>query len=136
MTKLCVLIVEDEPIIAMLLSEVLEELGHSVCAVAATEADAIDAAAKFKPGLMIVDARLRQGSGIAAVRSILVGGFIPHIFVSGDRLSADTLAPGAVVLQKPFQEPELVLAIMRALAAEEGLADPASREGKASCDKG
>ena len=66
---------------------------------------------------MIVDARLRHGSGIAAVKQILRNGFVPHFFVSGDRLSADGLSPGAIVLQKPFMESELVSAIARAVAA-------------------
>ena len=50
-----VLIVEDEAMIAMMLAEVLRELGHEVCATEATEAGAVAAAARHKPDLMIVD---------------------------------------------------------------------------------
>ena len=119
MTKLRVLVIEDEAIIAMLLGEVLMELGHAVSGVAATEAEAILAASRSRPDLMIVDARLRHGSGVAAVHEILKGGFIPHIFISGDRMTATSLAPGAILLQKPFQEADLVRAIARALSGAE-----------------
>jgi CheY-like chemotaxis protein len=115
MSGLSVLVMEDEAIIAMLFSEVLEGMGHHVCASAATEADAISAAARCRPDLMIVDAHLRKGSGISAVAEILRWGFIPHIFVSGDSARTLSLGPGAVAIQKPFLEADLVLAIQRAL---------------------
>ena len=72
--------------IAMLLAEVLRELGHEVCATEATEAGAVAAAARHKPDLMIVDDELRQGSGISAVEQITRSGFIPHVFVTGNSL--------------------------------------------------
>ncbi len=112
-----VLIAEDEAVVAELLSEVLTELGHDVCAIAATEAEAVAAAARRRPDLMIVDARLGSGSGISAVEQITRSGFIPHIFVSGDRLGGQSLLPGAVVLQKPFTEHDLKRAIQRAIDA-------------------
>ncbi|WNJ93534.1 response regulator [Bosea sp. 685] len=116
MTKLHVLVIEDEPVIATLLAEVLMELGHVVSGIAATEAEAIREATRCRPDLMIVDARLRQGSGLTAVAEILRDGFIPHVFVSGDRLTKTSLSPEAIVLQKPFQEADLVRAIARALS--------------------
>jgi two-component system, response regulator PdtaR len=117
MKALRVLVVEDEVMIAMLLADVLRELGHEVCATEATEAGAITAAARHQPDLMIVDEWLRQGSGISAVEQITRSRFIPHVFVTGDLLNDRTLNPGAVVLQKPFILSELVWAIKSALAA-------------------
>ncbi|WP_248311297.1 response regulator [Bosea sp. ASV33] len=111
-----VLVIEDEPIIATLLAEVLTELGHVVSGIATTEAEAIREATRCRPDLMIVDARLRQGSGLTAVAEILEDGFIPHVFVSGDRLTKNSMSPEAIVLQKPFQEADLVRAIARALS--------------------
>jgi FixJ family two-component response regulator len=58
---------------------------------------------------------LREGSGVAAVEKILRTGFLPHVFVSGNTLRAQSLTPGAVVIQKPFNESELLQAIERAL---------------------
>ena len=111
-----VLVVEDEALIALVLAEILEEMGFDVCASEATEAGAVAAALHHRPGLMIVDARLREGNGIRAVESILRDQFIPHVFTSGDRLEGAGLHPCAVVLQKPFLEADLALAIQRALS--------------------
>jgi CheY-like chemotaxis protein len=115
MGMLEVLIVEDEPLIAALVADILEELGHHVCAMESTEAGAVAAALKWRPQLMIVDAGLARGSGIVAVQTILRTGFVPHIFVSGDRLPGSELDSRAVVLQKPFRDSDLAVAIGRAL---------------------
>ena len=120
MKPLRVLIMEDEPIIAMLLSEVLGEMGHEVCGTELTESGGVATALKCRPDLMIVDVHLRDGSGISAVENILRSGFIPHVFVSGDMLRGQALSPRAVVMQKPFCEPDLARAIDRALVAAEG----------------
>ena len=79
MDMLEVLIVEDEPLIAGLLTDIMEEMGHHVCAVESTETGAVAAALKWQPQLMIVDAGLARGSGIAAVETILRTGFVPTI---------------------------------------------------------
>ena len=115
MTKLRVLIIEDEPIIAMLLAEVLTEQGYDVADTASTEDEAIAEAARHRPDIMLVDARLRHGSGLTAVSEILTQGFIPHVFMSGDRLTKTVMGPDAIVLQKPFQEADLLHAIAEAL---------------------
>lgn len=112
-----VLVIEDDALIAMLYVELVEEMGHVVCAIEGTEADAVAGAARYKPDLMIVDAGLRDGSGIAAVTEILRGGFIPHVFVTGDARAVQTVRPDAVILQKPFRDPELAQAVRRALNA-------------------
>ncbi|MEO5806453.1 response regulator [Devosia sp.] len=117
MTKLRVLLVEDEGMIVMALQEILEGMGHEVCATASTEADAVAAAYHFHPDLMIVDGRLRIGSGIAAMRKILTKRHVPHIYVSGDSLVAETLERGAVIMRKPFSDADLTRAIAKALAA-------------------
>jgi CheY-like chemotaxis protein len=117
MNGLRVLVMEDEAIIAMLFGDVLEGMGHHVCAIATTESDAVAAAARCRPDLMIVDAHLGKGSGLAAVAKILRWGFIPHVFVSGDSARALSLKPDAVAIQKPFLETDLVRAIARALDA-------------------
>lgn len=117
MKALRILVVEDNAMLAMLLADVLAEMGHYVCATETTEAGAVAAAVQCKPDLMIVDARLDEGSGVSAVEEILRGGFIPHVFVSGETSSIRALMPGAVVIQKPFREPDLFLGIQRALSA-------------------
>jgi two-component system, response regulator PdtaR len=117
MKALRVLVVEDEILIGMLLAEALGAMGYDVCAVEATEAGAVAAAARCNPDLMIVDARLRNGSGISAVEEILRAGWVPHVFVSGETSSVHALRPRAIVIQKPFRETDLNRAIQRALDA-------------------
>ena len=49
MKALRVLVIEDDAIIAMLLSELLTGMGHGICAIAATEAEAVIAATRYRP---------------------------------------------------------------------------------------
>ncbi len=115
MTGLRILLVEDDLLIGQLVGEMLEEMGHEISAIVTTEAAAIDAAAEYSPDLMIVDARLGDGSGITAVETILTTGFIPHIFVSGNIAKVRQARPDAILLEKPFREAELAIAIARAM---------------------
>lgn len=118
MKSLRVLLAEDEVMISEALAELLVELGHEVCSIEVSEANAIKAAARFRPDLMIVDARLGKGSGVAAVAEILRTRFIPHVIVSGDRAHNWTLSPRTIFLQKPFLAPELIRAMRRALGTQ------------------
>jgi DNA-binding response OmpR family regulator len=114
--KACrVLIMEDDPLIGMLVAQLLEEMGYDVCAIAATAADGVTAAAQYRPDLVIADARLGDGSGISAIEEILRTGFVPHLFMTGNISRVKVLRPDAVVLEKPFYTAELMLAIQRAL---------------------
>ncbi|MBK5264229.1 MAG: response regulator [Alphaproteobacteria bacterium] len=114
-TSLRILIVEDDAVIAMSLGDLLIGMGHKVCATVESEADAVAAAVRHKPDLMIVDANLYEGNGISAIAKILLDGFVPHIFMTGDPYLVQALAPGAIILQKPFKLHDLVSAIERSL---------------------
>src|SRR5947207_1246054 len=116
MKALRVLVIEDDALIAML-AELLACMGHDVCATAATEAEAVSAAARCRPDLMIVDSGLGRGSGVAAVEEILRAGPVAHVFVSGDAGRVRTHHQDAVVIRKPFGGAELARAIDLALAA-------------------
>ena len=113
--SLRILVLEDDAIIGMLLAEMLEEMGHEVCAIEATETRAISAASRCKPELMIVDARLRHGSGISAVDKICLAEPVPHLFLSGDVSGVRAMRPHAIVVQKPFREGDLAKAIQSTL---------------------
>jgi CheY-like chemotaxis protein len=117
MKALRVLVVEDDALIGMLLAEMLAEMGHDVCAIEATEADAVTAAVRYRPDLIIVDVRLSDGSGVSAIEEIRRARPIPHLFVSGDISCAKALRSDAVVIQKPFREADLARGIRRALDA-------------------
>jgi two-component system, response regulator PdtaR len=111
-----VLIVEDDAFITSLLVETVNSLGHIVCAVAATEEDAIEYAIDRQPDLMIIDAGLAAGNGISAMKTILTAQHTPHFFVTGDPRSVRAFFPEATILQKPFFVPELAAAIERTVA--------------------
>jgi CheY-like chemotaxis protein len=115
MKSLRILIVEDDAIIGMLLGEVLAGMGHSLCGIAVTEREAIAMAAQFSPDLMLVEAELDDGSGVSAVAEILRGGFLPHIFITGDLLGVPALKRDRLVLEKPFLECDLIRLIPQAL---------------------
>jgi CheY-like chemotaxis protein len=117
MKALQILLVEDDPLISMLLAERLVDLGHGVCAVEGTRAGAMKAAIRWRPDLLIVDAQLGDGNGVSAVDQILQNGFVPHLFMSGNIRKVLARRPSAVWIEKPFCESELVQAIQRALVA-------------------
>ncbi|MBK5197282.1 MAG: response regulator, partial [Methyloceanibacter sp.] len=78
-----VLIIEDEPMIAMDLESIVEGLGHRVTAVARTHAEAVKAVNKEKPGLVLADIQLADGSsGLDAVNEILATFAVPVIFIT------------------------------------------------------
>ncbi len=111
------LVVEDHHLIAELLAEMLEELGHPVCGIACTEAAAVTAAADLRPALIIVDLRLGRGSGLAAMAEILRQNYVPHIYMSGDIQALTMACPTGVLLCKPFQPGDLQRFIYRATRA-------------------
>jgi two-component system, response regulator PdtaR len=116
MKALRVLVVEDDALIALLLGELLAAMGHDVCATTATEAEAVAAATRYRPDLMIVDAGLGRGSGVTAVEEICQAKPVAHVFITGDAERVRLRHPDAVVVRKPFRQAELARAIETALA--------------------
>ena len=114
MTALSVLIVEDDAMIGQLLAEILEDMGHMVCAIVATEDEAVAGAMRHQPGLMLVDLNLQEGDGVSAVDRILKNGPKPYVLMSGAPIQAGR--PNATVLRKPFTEQDLAQAIQRVVA--------------------
>ncbi len=109
-----VMIIEDEPIIAMDLEALLESLGHKVVGVARTEKEAIHLAATTKPGLVLADIQLADGSsGVDAVRSILQNISVPVIFITAfpERLLTGENPEPTFLITKPFL-PEMVKAVV------------------------
>jgi two-component system, response regulator PdtaR len=131
MEALNVLIIEDDALIGMLLTEMLQEMGHVVCATAVTEEDAVADAARCKPSLMIVDEQLLEGSGMSAVERILRTGSVACVFMSG----ANVRRPGATVLLKPFVEADLVRAIQNVVGSADLPAGLKSSSGDVARDR-
>ena len=107
-----VLIIEDEPIIALDLENLVTELGHKVVAVAATKDDAVAKARSERPGLVLADINLGEGgSGIDAVSEILSSFDIPVIFITAypEKLLTGERPEPTYLIAKPFL-PETVQA--------------------------
>jgi CheY-like chemotaxis protein len=115
MTSRRILIVEDDALMAMILEELPAAMGHEVCDTSATQTDAVAAAARLKPDLMIVDGALRQGNGVSAVEGITRTGPLPHVFLSGDGGRISAARPDSIVVRKPFRLNELSKAIDTAM---------------------
>jgi DNA-directed RNA polymerase specialized sigma24 family protein/CheY-like chemotaxis protein len=113
-----VLIIEDEPVIAMDVAEIVKGLGHRVIGIAARASQAVTTAREAKPGLILADILLEDGSsGITAVQTILTAAEVPVVFVTAfpERLlTGETLEP-AFVVTKPFDAAALKVAISQAL---------------------
>jgi DNA-directed RNA polymerase specialized sigma24 family protein len=102
-----VLIIEDEPMIALDLKAIVESVGHRVVAIARTRADAVRAAKETQPGLVIADVRLADGSsGIDAVNELLATFSVPVVFVTAfpERLATGKGPEPTFLIPKPFRE--------------------------------
>lgn len=113
-----VLIIEDEPIIALDIETMVEELGHTVTGVARTQREAIALVAKKRPGLVLADIQLADGSsGLDAVNEILTGIDVPVIFITAypERLLTGDRPEPAFLITKPFQPEAVKAAISQAL---------------------
>ena len=113
-----VLIIEDEPIIAMDIEELVLNCGHRVVGMATTEAEAVELAERHKPGLILADINLGiGGDGTAAVARIMKHHYAPVIFVTAypERLlTGEDLEP-AFVITKPFEPLTLAIATYQAV---------------------
>jgi CheY-like chemotaxis protein len=113
-----VLIIEDEPVIAADIEALVRELGHRVTDIAATRDEAAAAAIREKPGLVLADIQLADGSsGIDAVRDILSDTDVPVIFITAfpERLLTGERPEPTFLITKPFQPETVKAAIGQAL---------------------
>jgi len=108
-----VLIIEDEPLIAMDLEAIMEDLGHNVIGNARTHAEALEIAEGQNIGLILADIQLADGSsGLDAVHDLLASVEAPVIFITAfpERLLTGQRAEPTYLITKPFQ-PSLVAAL-------------------------
>ena len=111
-----VLVVEDEGIIALLLEDMLTELGHDMVASAANVEDARAEAANRQIDLAILDVNLGRQSSYPLASDLSAKG-IPFILATGyGRSGLDEEWRGGVVLQKPFEVKALSEAIAETMA--------------------
>ena len=113
-----VLIIEDEPVIAMDIQAVVERLGHRVVGVARTRAQALREAQRTRPGLILADIQLADGSsGLDAVNDILGSFEVPVVFITAypERLLTGDKPEPAFLLTKPFNDDTLKAVVSQAL---------------------
>ncbi|HYJ30105.1 MAG TPA: response regulator [Allosphingosinicella sp.] len=117
-TRAEVLIIEDEPIIAMDIETIVRDLGHTVTGVAVTRDEALAQALARRPGLVLADIQLADdSSGIDAVKDILAEFQVPVIFITAfpERLLTGERPEPTFLITKPFQRSTVKAAIAQAL---------------------
>jgi DNA-directed RNA polymerase specialized sigma24 family protein/CheY-like chemotaxis protein len=113
-----VLIIEDEPIISLDLQSIVREMGHTVSAIATTRDEAVSAARRTEPGLVLADIKLADGSsGIDAVRQILSEVQVPIVFITAypERLLTGERPEPTFLVTKPFVPETVRVAVSQAL---------------------
>ncbi|PWR21946.1 response regulator [Zavarzinia compransoris] len=113
-----VLVIEDEPIIALHIAEIVREAGHEVVGIATRKSEAVALAAEHRPGLVLADIQLDDGStGIEAAQEILQSLDVPVIFVTAfpERLLTGERMEPTFLVSKPFDPETLVVTIGQAL---------------------
>lgn len=109
-----VLIIEDEPIIAMDIKDIITSLGHSVVGIARTHREAVAEVKKHKPGLVLADIQLADGSsGLEAVQEILGEIEVPVVFITAypERLLTGEAHEPTFLITKPFH-PDMIKAVV------------------------
>lgn len=125
-----VLIIEDEPIIAMDIEALVESLGHRVAGVARTQKEAVALASQTRPGLVLADIQLADGSsGLDAVNDILAEFSVPVIFITAypERFLTGERPEPAFLIPKPFQPATVSAVVSQALFFERNAKRPERR---------
>jgi DNA-directed RNA polymerase specialized sigma24 family protein len=109
-----VMIIEDEPLIALDIETLVTDIGHKVIGIARTRKEAVAMASHTPPELVLADIQLADGSsGIDAVNDILAKVNVPVIFITAypERLLTGERAEPTFLITKPFR-PEMVKAVI------------------------
>ncbi len=109
-----ILIIEDEPLIAMDIEQLVESLGHRVVGIARTHKEAVTQYGKVHPRMILADIQLADGSsGIDAVNEILANQPLPVIFITAfpERLLTGERPEPTFLVTKPFN-PDMVKALI------------------------
>ncbi len=118
-----IMIIEDEPLIAMDIEQMVESLGHKVVSIARTHKEAVALFNQTQPRMILADIQLADGSsGIDAVNDILNTHAVPVIFITAfpERLLTGERPEPTFLVTKPFN-PEMVKALIsQALFFDDG----------------
>ena len=114
------LIIEQDGWIALMIEDVLRELGYESFTIAESPEAALAAANERCPDLITSDVRLGSGSGVEAVRQICSERPIPVVFVTATPWEVREALAKAVVVAKPFGYAALKDGVARATDAFAG----------------
>jgi DNA-directed RNA polymerase specialized sigma24 family protein len=116
-----ILIIEDEALIAMDLESLVQSLGHQVLGIARTRNEAVALAKTHRPGLILADIQLADGSsGMDAVNELLGTFEVPVIFITAypERFLTGERPEPAFLVPKPYQPATVSALISQALFFE------------------
>ncbi|MDP3525032.1 MAG: response regulator [Hoeflea sp.] len=122
-----IMIIEDEPLIAMDIEDMVETLGHRVTGIARTRIEALELYKRTRPKMILADIQLADGSsGIDAVNDILKDETLPVIFITAfpERLLTGEKPEPAFLVTKPFN-PDMVKALISQALFFNSANDPA-----------
>ncbi len=126
-----IIIVEDDPVVALTLRRTLESAGYQVAEVLAAAGDVLSACVRHHPDLLLVDIMLADGDGIHLVEKLREAvAKMAVVFVSG-KTDRETFARAAEVapegyVVKPFTPAQLLAAVDIALGASQQQGAPIS----------
>lgn len=113
-----VMIIEDEPIIADDLEDIVSGLGHRVVGIARTRNEAVTLGKAEKPDLILADIQLADNSsGIDAVNDLMAEMVVPVVFITAfpERLLTGDKPEPAFLISKPFKVAQVRSAVSQAL---------------------
>jgi CheY-like chemotaxis protein/DNA-directed RNA polymerase specialized sigma24 family protein len=120
-----ILIIEDEPLIALDLQHLVEGLGHRIIGNARTRAEAIALSKSRRPGLILADIQLADGSsGLDAVNDLLTTFEVPVIFITAypERYLTGERPEPAFLISKPYRTSIVSALLSQALFFERNAA--------------
>ncbi|MDB5662317.1 MAG: transcriptional regulator [Sphingomonas bacterium] len=116
--SLSVLIVEDEPLIAMMLEDFVDALGHTVAGTADTVAGALEKVSEGGFDVVILDVHLRGGEPSWPVADALSDRRVPFLLATGGHVAPPPVRhAAAAVLPKPFTMDSIKTALEASVAA-------------------
>jgi CheY-like chemotaxis protein len=116
-----ILVVEDEALVALGVSSLLEDMGHEVCGVAASVEEALALSRAHWPDLVLMDVNLQEGgSGIDAAHQLRAFEQPPLVLFLTSYVDSETRrrmeeAEPFGIMQKPYQEAQLEKTVTEAL---------------------
>jgi CheY-like chemotaxis protein len=114
-----ILIIEDEPLIAMMLEDFLDSLGHKVVGTCESVEEALARVTEGGFDVAIVDVHLKDGKNVWPVADQLADDGKPFVLATGGHVEPPPERhAGVPVLNKPYTIDAIEPALARALGAD------------------